>query len=438
MSNWAKVKSVRDIERVAVLGANGTMGSSSGGIFAQAGIPCLFFSRSLEKSRMGIENAVRQARSDVLREYMEPKTYEELERELPRCDWILEAVAEDLPLKKEYFRQVDRHRKKGSVVSTISSSLSITEMAEERSEDFKAHFMGVHFFNPPVKLLANELIFHPCNSSELKSSVERFCAKVLRRENVVANDTPGFAGNRIGFQFLNEAAIMAETHGVEKIDHLLGPHTGRALPPLATVDYVGLDVHREIVNNIFVHVKDERHDSFTLPRYMQEMIDKGMLGAKSGASGGFYRFTEKKERLALVPSKLRHEKASPVKDELVERVKLDIHDGNYRKAVDAIKKENSDEMPIIRHFILGYVSYSFSRIGEVTPREEGIHGIDKVMAYGFSWLPPSAWVDFFGGPRETARLLDRNRLPVPEYLKSMPEGTHCRVPEVTKYLIAQE
>jgi 3-hydroxyacyl-CoA dehydrogenase len=433
-----KVNNMLEIKKVAVLGANGTMGSSSGGIFAQAGITCLFFSRSLEKSGMGIENAVKQARSDVLREYIEPKTYEELEKELPHCDWVLEAVAEDLSLKREYFRQVDRYRKKGSVVSTISSSLSVTEMAVECSEDFKAHFMGVHFFNPPAKLLANELIFHPCNSNELKSSAERFCAKVLRRENVLANDTPGFAGNRIGFQFLNEAAIRAETHGVGKIDYLLGPHTGRALPPLATVDLVGLDVHREIVNNIFEHVKDERHDSFILPGYMRKMIDKGMLGAKSRASGGFYRFTEKKEKLTLVPSKQGHEKASPLKDKLVERVKLDIHDGNYGKAVDAIKKENSDEMSIIRHFILGYISYSFSRIGEVTPREEGIHGIDKVMAYGFSWFPPSAWVDFFGGPRETAQLLDKNRLPVPEYLKSMPEGTHCRVPEVTKYLIAQE
>ena len=85
---------------MAVLGANGTMGSLSGGIFAQAGIRCIFFARSMEKAQKGIENAVKQARSDVLREYIIPKTYDSLEREIPECDWILEAVAEKLPLKQ--------------------------------------------------------------------------------------------------------------------------------------------------------------------------------------------------------------------------------------------------------------------------------------------------------------------------------------------------
>lgn len=427
---------MNEIKKAAVLGANGTMGSLSGGVFTQAGIPCIFFARTVEKAQKGIENAVKQARSDVLREYIIPRPYEDLEKELPDCDWILEAVAEEISLKREFFRKVDRLRRKGSVVSTISSSLSIASMAEEGSEDFKAHFCGVHFFNPPGKLLANEIIFHPMNSEAFKTFIYRFCEKTLRRVNIVTRDTPGFAGNRVGFQFLNEAAIQAEAHGVEKIDYLLGPHTGRALPPLATIDLVGLDVHREVVNNIYSHVRDERHDSFKLPRYVQAMVEKKMLGCKSSSSGGFYRLTDKKEKLALAPASLEYLKAANYKDRLIEEIKTHIHDGLYRKAVDIMKRGTSEEITLVKRFLLGYISYSFARVGEVTEPGAGIHGIDKVMSYGFSWLPPSGWVDLLGGPKETRSLMEKCDLPVPEQLKSAAEGPLCRIPEAGKFLIA--
>jgi len=427
---------MKEIKKIAILGANGTMGSLSGGLFAQAGITCIFFARSPEKAQRGIENAVKQARSDVLREYIIPKTYESLEEEIPQCDWILEAVAENLPLKREYFRRIDGLRKRDSIISTISSSLSIEDMAEECSDDFKAHFMGVHFFNPPGKLLANELVFLSQNSEKLKSFVADFCKRVLMRVNIAVYNRPGFAGNRIGFQLLNEAARYAEKYGVEEIDYLIGPYTGRALAPLATIDLVGLDVHKEIVNNIYQNVQDERHDSFQLPEYVQKMLDKKMLGNKNREAGGFYRYSEKKEKYALDPLNIQFKSMKNTKHEVIENIKTHIHDGNYKKAVDLIKYGKSDEISLVKQFILGYISYSYSRIGEVTPVEEDIHGIDRVMSYGFSWLPPSAWVDYFGGPRETVKLLDKYDMPVPQHLKNTPEERQCRIPEVTKYFVA--
>jgi 3-hydroxyacyl-CoA dehydrogenase len=425
---------VPHIKKAAILGGGGTMGSLSGGIFAQAGIPCIFFDRTIEIARKGMDNAVRQARSDILRSYITPRTNEDLEKELPGCDWILEAVPENLTLKREILQNIDRLRKKGSVLSTITSSLSIKDMVEDCSRDLKAHFCGVHFFNPPGKLPANEIIHHPDNSGEFKSFVSHFCEQALRRINIITQDTPGFAGNRIGFQFLNEAAIHAETHGVETIDYLLGPHTGRSLPPLATLDLVGLDVHREIVNNIDARVQDERNDSFRLPHYVDTMIAENMLGRKG--AGGFWRITDKNGILALSPLTLEYSKAAEVKNSLVEKLKLHIHDGRYDKAIDILKKENSGGIELMRRFILGYVSYSFSRVGEVTESEAGIHSIDKVMAYGFSWLPPSGWVDLLGGPRETVRLLDAGGLPIPGHLDGMKERRLCRIPEATRYLIA--
>jgi 3-hydroxyacyl-CoA dehydrogenase len=427
---------MRRIRKIAVLGGDGTMGSQSGGIFAQAGLDCAFFAPSVESAKLGIENAVKQARSDVLRHHMVPRTFESLD-ELREYDWIVEAVSEDLSLKRDFFRRVDACRREGSIVSTMSSGLSIEELAAECSDDFKAHFMGVHFFNPPTKLLANELTFHPRNAEELRKFVQEFCEKTLRRVNVVTHDRPGFAGNRIGFQFLNEAVQFAEKYGVELIDYALGPFTGRVLPPLATIDLVGLDVHRAIVDNIFQSTNDERHETFRLPDLLQRMIDRGMLGNKSGAEGGFYRLTEEKNTRVIEPRSLAHRDLENIRIDPIERIKLHLHDGEYARAIRLLKHEDSEALHITRHFILSYVAYSFARIGEVTPGEHGIHGIDRVMAYGFSWLPPSAWIDFLGGPGETRKLLERWELPVPESLKELPEMKQCRIPEVTKFLIAR-
>jgi 3-hydroxyacyl-CoA dehydrogenase len=425
---------MRAIENVAVIGGNGTMGSLSGGLFAQAGIHCIFFAPSVRDAQGGIENAVRQARSDAIREYIRPESFDALEPLLPKCNWVLEAVSEDLALKQSFNRRVDLSRKRGSIVSSMSSGLSIEDLAAGCSDDFRAHFMGVHFFNPPGSLLACELTAHPDNDEGVKALVYDFCERVLRRVNIVTNNCPAFAGNRIGFQFLNEAALYAEEHGVETVDYLLGPFTGRAIPPLATIDHVGLDVHRAIVDNIYRNSNDERHESFRIPGYVQRMIDGGMLGRKSGSDGGFYRYNEKKHRLAIDPSTLEHGKLKGCSIEVVERIKRHIHDGEYRSAVSLIQTDDSEPMRIVRRFIAGYIAYSYSRIGEVTPEEHGIHGIDRVMAHGFSWFPPSAWVDVLGGPGETARFLEQSGYTPPGQLSG--HGRQCRIPEVYRYLIA--
>ncbi len=427
---------MRGLNKVAILGGNGTMGSLSGGIFAQADIPCLYFERTAEEAKYGIEKAVKQAKSAILREYIIPKTYNDLEKELPDCDWILEALSENIDLKRGYLEKVDKSRKRGSVVSTISSGLSIEELAQNRSSDFKAHFLGMHFFNPPGKLIANELIYHTDNSETFKKNIYEFCEKVLRRANIIVRNIAGFAGNRIGFQLLNEAAVYAELLGVDRMDYLIGPYTGRTLPPLATLDLVGLDVHRAIVQNIYQKTNDERHETFRMPGYLQKMIDRNMLGMKTPSNGGFYFKDENKERYILEPSTLKYRRTRHVNSEVIEHVKQHIHDGNYKKAVSVLKNDKSEEASIARHFILGYVSFSFFRVGEVTPEENGIHGIDRVMAYGFSWMPPSGWVDFLGGPKETVRLIEEADLPVPEALRNLPEEKLCKIPDIPRFLIA--
>ena len=429
------------IKKIAVLGGGGAMGSQSGAIFARAGVRCLFFDLTVDKARAGIDAAVKQSRSDVLKKYIEPRSFADMEKDLPECDWIFEAVAENLDLKSSYFIKTDKIRKKGSVVSTVSSSLSIKELAVGRSDDFKKHFLGVHFFNPPGNLQANELTFHPMNTADLKNSVSAFCKLNLNRINIVTLDRPGFAGNRIGFQFLNEAVIYAEKYGVEKIDYLLGPYTGRAMPPLATLDHVGLDIHRAIMNNISKKVTDERSGTHKIHAFFEKMIENGIMGRKGRDSSGFYIREKNKPVQVIDPVTLKYNKVENITFDFVEKAKQFIHDGKYADAVDIIKNAAGVEADIVRHFILGYISYSFFRVGEVTPKEEGIHGIDRVMAYGFSWVPPSGWVDFLGGPGETIKLMEKAGLPVPDKLRSLPDNRtrrydrHCRVPEITKYIL---
>ena len=425
---------MKDIKKVAVLGASGNMGSLSGGIFAQNHIPVKFFARTLEKAEAGKKAAVSQSRSEIIGNYIECFSYDDLEKEIADCDWIFEGLAEDMEIKNEYFARVDKARKSGSIVSTVSSGLSINGMAAERSDDFKAHFMGTHFYNPPGKLPANELIFADQVPNDLKQFVIEYCEKILRRVNIETHDTAAFAGNRIGFQLLNEAAIYAEKYGVEKIDYLLGPFTGRAMAPLATIDLVGLDVHKAIVDNVANKVKDERHETYLMPDYMKKMMEQGKLGLKTKAVGGFFFRSPEKEKFALDPASCQYIPLTGFKLDWVEAVKVNIYDGNYAKAVNSIATEKGEEADIIRHFLLGYISYSYHRIGEVTPESDHIHGIDRVMSSGFSWLPPSGWVELFGGPTTTIDLMNQANLPVPDSLKNEKTSDICQVRQFQRYL----
>jgi 3-hydroxyacyl-CoA dehydrogenase len=413
------------VEKVAVLGANGRMGSLSGGIFAQAGLQVFFLSRSEEKSRKGVAAAVQQARSEEIAERIVSMSYERLEEVLSSSDWIFEAVGEDLSLKKEFYKKIDQYRRPHSIVSTVSSGLSIKKLAEGKSESFRKHFLGTHFYNPPGKLPAAERISHPETDPKVIQFVDDFMTKNLRRIVIPTLDTPAFAGNRIGFQLLNKVAMLAEKIGVERVDYLIGPYTGRAMSPLVTIDLVGLDVHKAIVDNIYQNTKDERHETFRLPGYMAEMVQEGQLGDKTPDKGGFYKQGENKKRLVLDVLKGEYRPLEKMRIPFIEKAKELIHIGEYRKAFEILKDAKEEEADIVRRTLAGYVSYAFNRVGEVTPVSDGMRGIDAVMGHGFNWAPPSSIIDFLGGPKAALELIERYQLPIPSYLEK--QAAHKKV-----------
>jgi 3-hydroxyacyl-CoA dehydrogenase len=408
----------RELKKVVVLGANGAMGAGSGAVFAAAGIPTVFLARTRDKARAGTARAEKIVKSEAIARFITVGSYEEdLEREVAGADLIFEAVSEELALKRVFFERIDAHRRANAIVATVSSGLSIASMCADRSEGFRRHFLGIHFFNPPNVILGCELIPHA--ETAITAEVATLLRGRLGRQLVITADTPAFCGNRVGFKVLNECAQLALQYGPAYVDALVGPHTGRAMPPLATIDFVGWDVHRAIVDNLHRNTEAAR-EAFVLPDYMAGLIARGHLGDKTPELGGFYRSTGKgktAERFVLDPTRGEYVPAAAIElPEVARKMKALHHVGRYREAFDVFADAEGDAA-VMRRVVLGYVSYGLSLVGEVVTAAADV---DRIMGHGFNWAPPGLLVDMIGA-RRTIRLLEAEQLQVPRVVVDAAE-----------------
>jgi len=417
----ADLLSSRSIKHVVVLGANGAMGLGSGALFTTAVPRVTFLARTKEKADGGLAAAVIMVRSSTVAHRVDTGSYDEdLERVVAEADLIFEAVTEQLELKKQFFERIDAARRPDSIVATVTSGLSINQLAQGRSDSFRKNFLGLHFFNPPNVIVGTELIAGKETDPKLVDFIDSFCTKRLGRAMVRTSDTPGFAGNRIGFKVLNECAILAEEHGPLLIDELVGPYTGRAMTPLATVDLVGWDIHRAIVDNIYELAPDEAHETLALPKYMADLMDKGVLGRKTGA--GFFGKDDAGERIVLDPKTRKYvPKSSIARPDLrfIDEISNLHYMGRYVDGMRAFVEAKGRYAAIAQKVIAGYISYSFHRVGEVT---DDISGIDRIMGFGFNWAPPSVLVDTIG-LKPTIQMIEKAGLPVPPALANARKGT---------------
>ena len=419
-----KLLASRKIEHVVVVGANGTMGYGSAALFTTAVPKVTFLARTRAKAEEGLADAIKQVRSPTVSSRAATGDYEhDLESALSDADIVFEALTEDIEIKRDMFDRIEKARRNDSIVATVTSGLSINELSRGRSDSFRSNFLGLHFFNPPNVITGTELIAGDDTDSGLVDFVEAFARLRLGREIVRTKDTPAFAGNRVGFKVLNEAAQLAEQLGPVLVDRLIGPYTGRALTPLATIDLVGWDVHRAIVDNVHQNTSDEAQATLKMPDYMATLIDKGVLGDKSGA--GFFK-RDGKSRLVLDPASGDYhpvdETALPELAYIDEVAHLYAM-GRYEEGFEIFLAAEGDEAAIARKVVAGYVSYAFHRAGEVT---DSIREIDMIMGAGFNWAPPSVLVDTMGATA-AVQMIEQAGLRVPEILsKAAASGEPAR------------
>lgn len=393
----------RQIRKVVVLGANGAMGAGSGELFAAAGIETTLLARTRDKAIEGQKRVEKLAKSTAISRFVRAGSYDDdLARAVGEADLVFEAVSEELALKRAFFEKVDRLRRPDAIVATVSSGLSIAAMAAVGGASFGRHFVGIHFFNPPNVIVGCELVPHAGTDPLIVAEVTELLRDRLGRQLVRTSDTPAFLGNRVGFKVLNECAQLAGEHGAAYVDALVGPHTGRAMGPLATLDFVGWDVHQAIVDNVYANTNDEAHASFALPASMRAKIAAGCLGDKTPDKGGFF---DKGEARAIEVPKV------------AEQMKALHHVGRYREAFDLFAEAGGADAERMRRVILGYVSYGLMRVGEVV---DSVADLDRIMGFGFNWAPPGLLVDLIGA-RRTVALLEAARLPVPRLLVDAAE-----------------
>lgn len=412
---------MRQIKTVTVLGANGAMGAGSAGVIASFGEAKVhMLARDLDKAKEGITKAVKSVRTDTIKNRMVPGTYaNDLAKAVAESDWVFELVAESYDVKEAINQDIAKSRTPGTIISTVSSGLSIERLSKAFDADGQKHYFGTHFFNPPYKMILCELVSHKGSDPTIQKELGHYLEKTLGRAVVYTNDTPAFAGNRIGFQLMNEIAQFAEKYadkgGIALMDAIMGGFTGRAMGPLATVDFVGLDVHKAIVDNLYEFTKDSAHETFKMPSYMQKLIDSGNLGAKSGQ--GLIKRSKssdgKREKYVYNIQTGSYDPYPKFDIPFVKEASQKIGDSDYAGAMKVIKNASGLEADLCRYFLARYISYSLSLVGEVVETKENA---DKAMGFGFNWVPASAFVDFLGGVGETIQLLEKAKIPVPSEL----------------------
>ena len=341
----------RTIKKVAVLGS-GVMGSRIACHFANIGVPVLLLDiapkeLTADEEKKGLKldapavrnrlvNSALQAavaanpsplyrKSDVSR--IQTGNFDDNLKEIAACDWVIEVVVERLDIKKGLYERVEQFRKPGTLITSNTSGIPIHLLAEGRSDDFKAHFAGTHFFNPPRYLKLLEVIPTPATQPEVVDFLLHYGDLYLGKTVVLAKDTPGFIANRVGVFALLDAMQTMQKLGltVEETDKLTGPVIGHAKSAtLRTSDVVGLDTTINVANGLARGLpNDEAKDVFVLPDFVQKMGDNKWLGDKTGQ--GFYKKVKgeggKSEIHALDLNTLEYKPSQKVKFATLEATK---------------------------------------------------------------------------------------------------------------------
>lgn len=417
---------MRPLRRVAVLGA-GTMGSRIAAHFANAGFPVDLLDIVLPNqpkrnaaALAGIESAAKQKPvgffSDTAKTLITPGNLEDDLGRVRDCDWVLEAVSENLEIKRDLWRRVAALRTPGTIVSTNTSGIPLAQISEGFDDEFRRHFLGTHFFNPPRYLHLGEVIPGAATEAAVLDWVSQFLDLHLGKGVVRCKDTPNFIANRIGCFFgatihnLNAEA----NYTVEEVDALTGPLIG--VPKSASfrlVDIIGLDIWVHVLRNLYDAVPhDPARDRFQVTDYMERMLERGLLGEKRGQ--GFYkRVGPQKEIHAIDLKTLEYHPAQKPRFPSVDAAR-NIEDLPQRLRVLVAADDRAGKFlwPLFRD----YVIYAAQMVPEISDR---IVEIDRAMRWGFGMkLGPFELWDALGVP-ETRKRMEAEGCSVPNSVRNV-------------------
>jgi 3-hydroxyacyl-CoA dehydrogenase len=345
-----------------------------------------------------------------------------------QVDWIIEAVAENLEIKRSLFTRVEAVRKPGTIVTSNTSGLPIHLIAEGRSEDFQQHWAGTHFFNPPRYMKLVELIAGPKTLPEVLQSLDEICDLRLGKGVVAAKDTPNFIANRIGtFSMLNAVRqMLALEMTIEEVDACTGPAIGQPKSAtFRTADLVGLDILVHVIRNIYENATaDKSRDIYKVPPFMEEMLKRGWLGDKTG--GGFYKKVKKggdSEILTLDWQKMEYRSRLKAKFASIEAGKS-VEDTRERlrallaPALDG--KGDGKGGDKANRFLWSSLSQTCLYASLLMPEiSHSVVDLDRALRWGFAWeLGPFEVWDAVGVER-MAKAMERDGQELPPLVRKV-------------------
>lgn len=429
----------RTIKKVAVLGS-GVMGSRIACHFANIGLEVLLLDIVPKDAPEGDAKARNKIVNDALAFALKSNpspiyskkfanriatgNFDDDMHRIADSDWVIEVVIERLDIKKQVFEKVEAHRKPGSLISSNTSGIPIHLMSEGRSEDFKQHFCGTHFFNPPRYLKLLEII--PTNDTlpEVTDFLMHYGEKFLGKTTVLAKDTPAFIGNRIGVFSIMSLLQYVQKSGmtIEEVDKLTGPVVGRPKSAtFRTADVVGIDTLALVANSLVENVPDdEAIDALRVPDFVNKMIANKWLGSKT--EQGFFKKVKgeggKSEIHALDLNTMEYRPSTKAKFAALEASKP-VDDLKQRLKLLVNFKDKAGDF--YRATLYPLFIYSANRIPEIS---DELYKIDDAIKAGYGWeLGPFETWDALG-VAETAKALQDEGHTVPAWVTEMLNGGH--------------
>jgi len=430
----------RTIRKVAVLGS-GVMGSRIACHFAGIGLQVLLLDMVPAEAKEGKDKKLRNKLvNDALQAALKSNpspvyskdvvkkittgNFDDDMKQIGTCDWVIEVVVERLDIKKLIFDQVEKFRQPGTLITSNTSGIPIHMMAEGRSDDFRKHFCGTHFFNPPRYLRLLEIIPTPETDPEVVNFLMHYGDLYLGKTTVLCKDTPAFIANRIGVFGIMAIFRLVDKMGlsIDEVDALTGPIIGRPKSAtFRTADVVGIDTMVKVAKGVYDNCpQDEARDVFLIPSWLQKMVDNNWLGDKTGQ--GFFKKIKSAGKTDILTLDLNTMEYGPRNKPRFASVEAAKQLEDLKQRIKALCQGTDKAGEFYRHFHYGLFSYICHRYPEIS---DELYRVDDAMMAGFGWEIGAyeSW-DVLGLPRTVENMKKAGYTVAPWVEEMIAHGHH--------------